>query len=35
MTPKGHAKALVLNQIEETSRHDFKKACKGAPPQTK
>ena len=33
MISKRHAKELVLKLIEETSRLDFEKACKGAHPQ--
>ena len=32
MTSNGLATALVLKQIEETSGHDFEKACEGARP---
>ena len=35
MTAKGHAKALVRKLIEEASRHDLEKACKGARPESK
>ena len=34
MTAKVHAKALDLKLIEETSRQDLEKACKGTCPQT-
>ena len=35
MTSKGQAMALVLKLIEEASRHDLEKACKGTRPESK